>query len=80
LPLRAGAAFKRYGKARIFLEPRQVHGDDWDVLEAGLDERLAQQMDIVGGAAAAARLRDEKAELMLVVVAAVHRLDELADD
>ncbi len=37
-------------------------------------------MDVVGGAAAAARLRDEQPDLVQVVAPDFHRGDQLADD
>ena len=39
-----------------------------------------KQMDVVGRAAAAAGLGDQQSHLMQVVLAAFHRVDELADD
>ena len=47
---------------------------------ARLDEGLAQQVDVVGGAAAAAGLGDEQGGVLQVVFAAVQSVQKLADD
>ena len=45
---------------------------------AGVTQRLANKSDVVGGTAAAARLRDEHGRTLEVVLAAEHGIDELA--
>ena len=67
-------------EAGVGLQARQVDRDDGDIAQTRLLQRLAQQMDVVGGPAAAAGLGDEQGHLMQVVLAALHRVDELADD
>ena len=62
------------------LQATHVDGDDRNVRKPGLLERLAQQVDVVAGAAAAAGLRDGERDAVQVVFAGVQRVDELADD
>ena len=68
--LEAGGAF----------QTAHVDGDDRNLREPGLFERLAQQVDVVAGAAAAAGLRDGERDAVQVVFAGVQRVDELAND
>ena len=68
--LEAGGAFKA----------AHVDGDDRHLLKPRLFERLAQQIDVVAGAAAAAGLGDDQRDLVDVVFAGVQRVEELADD
>ena len=55
-------------------------GDDRDVAVAALVERLAQQIDVVGSAAAAAGLGNQQRHLVQRQVAVLQRVDHLADD
>ena len=71
---------ERQLEAGRLLKSAQIDGNDRDVLEARLLERLAQQEDVVAGAAAAAGLRDGEGDLVQIVLAGVQRVDELADD
>ena len=67
-------------EAAVLLETREVQAGHRDVRIACLDQRLAEQVDVVGGTAAAARLGDEQGRVLEVVLAAVQRVEELADD
>ena len=67
-------------EAAVLLQPRHAQRDDRDVAVPGLGQRLAQQVYVVGRAAAAAGLRDHQRDLVRVVAAARKRVEELADD
>ena len=67
-------------KPLSFSRPGEVQAGHRDTGVARLDQRLAQQMDVVGGTAAAAGLGDEQGRVVEVVLAAVQRIEELADD
>ena len=67
-------------EAAVLLEAREVEAGHRDIGVACLDQRLAEQMDVVGGTAAAARLGDEQGRMLEVIFAAVQRIEELADD
>ena len=71
---------RREGKARVFLHPVGREGDDRHESVAAFFQRLAQQVDVVGRAAAAARLGDEQRHLVHVPPSRFERVDHLADD
>ena len=66
-------------EAGVLLQAGQVHRDHRHELQPGLHQGLAEQVDIVGGPAAAAGLRDQQGHLMYVVLAALDGVDELPD-
>ncbi len=68
------------GEAGVLLQAGQVDGHHGDVGHVRLLQGLAQQVDVVGGPAAAARLGDEQAHLVGVISPVLHRVDELTDD
>ena len=68
------------GEAGIFLQTGQIHRYHGNVIVARPVQRLTQQVNVIGGPAAAARLRDEQPHLVGIVFPAFHRVDELADD
>ena len=64
-----------------FSRPEKFSGCYGNIAVARLDERLAQQLDVVGRTAAAAGLGDEQRQLVVqIVFAAVQRVEELPDD
>ena len=67
-------------QAAALFQTGEVQRRDRDIAVARLDEGLAQQLDVVGRAAAAAGLGDEQRRVVQVVLAAVQRVQELADD
>ena len=67
-------------EAAVLLQTGEVQAGNGDLRVARLDQRLAQQMDVVGRTAAAAGLGDEQSRVVEVVLAAVQRIKELADD
>ena len=66
-------------EAGVLLQAGEVHRHHGHKLQSGFFQRLAQQVDVVGRPAAAARLRDEQSHLMYVVLAALHGVNELPD-
>ena len=66
-------------EAGVLLQAGQVHRDHRDEAQPRLFQGLAQQVDVVGGPAAAAGLGDHEGHLVQVVLAALHRVDQLAD-
>ena len=71
--------FQRDGKSAVLFQPRKVEGNDGDFGELRL-ERLADERDIVGRAASAARLRDHDRRVFGVVFPAFERVDKLPRD
>ena len=68
-------------EARVLLaQVLEGDGDDRDVPEPHGLQRLADERDVVGGAAAAAGLGDEHGQLVGVVLARQHRFHNLARD
>ena len=67
-------------EAAVLFQAREVQAGHRDLGVARLDQGLAQQVDVVGSAAAATGLGDEQGGVVQVVLAAVQRVDELADD
>ena len=67
-------------EAGVLLQAGEVDRHHGDELQPRLLEGLAQQVDVVGGTAAAARLGDEEGHLVYVVPPALDGVDELADD
>ena len=67
------------GEARVFLQPGQVYRHYGDVGHVRLLQSFSQQVDVVGGPAAAAGLGDEQAHLVGVVAPVLHRVDKLAN-
>ena len=76
---RAAQQPQRDLEAGVLLHAREVDGDDGDLPHARFFERLAQQEDVVGGAAAAARLRHQQRDVVQVVLARLERRDHLPD-
>ena len=68
----------REREARVLLHAERER-DDWHEFKARLLERLSQQEDVVGRAAAAACLGDHQRGLVHVVFAALERVNELTD-
>ena len=79
---RDNLAQQRQGQRQTtaLFEAREVQRSHRYVAVARLDQRLAQQLDVVGGTAAAARLGDEQRCVVQVILAAVQGVQELADD
>ena len=71
---------QRHLKAGICLQPREVGRDHRQIAVARLGKRLAQQMNVVGSAAAAAGLAHDQRSFGKVVVSAVQCVDHLSDD
>ena len=67
------------GKTGVFLQSGQVDGHHRNIVVARAFQRFAQQMDIVGRPAAAARLGDEQRQLVGIIFAAAHCLQQLTD-
>ena len=67
-------------QAAAFLQAGEVQRCYGDIAVPSLDQRLAQQLDVVGGTAAAARLGDKQGGMLQVILAAVQRVQKLADD
>ena len=69
-------------KARIciFFQAGEVQRDDRNIPHAVFDECLAQQMNVIGRTAAAARLRNHKRNLVQVILAGFQRINKLTDD
>ncbi len=63
----------------VVLQKRKVERNHGDLFQTGLFQRLAQQMNVVGGAAAAARLRNDEGRFVHVVFSGMQRVDKLAD-
>ena len=63
----------------VALQAGEVDGDDRDEVQPVLFQRLAQQVDIVGGTAAAAGLRHHQRHLMQIILPAVQRMHQLPD-
>ena len=80
----AGDALARQRKghleAAVLFQTGKVQACHRDLRVTGLDQRLAQQMDVVGGAAAAAGLGDQQGGVLQIILAAVQRIQKLADD
>ena len=64
---------------RVLLQA-EADGDDRNVAHSGLFQRLAEQVDVVGGTAAAAGLGDEQRYLVWVIAPVLDGVQELADD
>ena len=71
---------RRQAQAGAALEVAGVEADDGHLRKARPRERLAQQVYVIGGAAAAAGLGDDEHDAVGVVPAAAERVDKLADD
>ena len=71
--------FQRDGEPAVLFQSRKVEGNDGDFGELRL-ERLADERDIVGCAASAARLRDHDRRVFGVVFPAFERVDKLPRD
>ena len=66
-------------KPGVALQPRKVHRDNGDEVQAVFLQGLAQQVDVVGGPAATAGLGHDEGHLVQVVLAAVQGVHQLAD-
>ena len=66
-------------EARVLLQTKG-DGDDGHIVHPRLGQGLAQQVDVVGGPAAAAGLGDEQGHLVGVVAPVLDGVHELADD
>ena len=64
----------------VLFQAREVQAGYRDLGIARLDQGLAQQVDVVGSPAAAARLGDQQGGVVQVVFAAVQGVQKLADD
>ena len=67
-------------EAAVLFQTGKVQACHRDLRVTGLDQRLAQQMDVVGGTAAAAGLGDQQGSVLQIILAAVQRIQKLADD
>ena len=67
-------------EAGIALQTGKVERNDRNEAVAVLFQRLAEQMDIVGGTAAAAGLRQDERDFVNVVFAGFNRIHQLTDD
>ena len=67
-------------EAGIFFQSREIHRHHRDVVVSRPVQRLAQQMNIIGSPAAAARLGNQQPQLVGIVFAAFDGVDQLADD
>ena len=69
-------------KARIgiLLQSGEVQGNDRDITHAIFNQCFAQQMNIIGGTAAAAGLGNHNSNLMQVIFARFQRVNKLADN
>ena len=70
---------KRELKAAVLFQTRKVQRGHRNLGVTGLHQRLAQQMDVVGGPAAAARLGDEQRGVIHVVAPGLQGVDKLPD-
>ena len=61
----------------MILHRAEVQRDHGNLLKAGSLERLAYQIDIVGGAAAAARLGHQQRDLVEIIAPRLERVDHL---
>ena len=67
-------------EAAVLFQTGKVQACHRDLRISSLDQRLAQQMDVVGGTAAAAGLGDQQGGVLQIILAAVQRIQKLADD
>ena len=67
-------------EAAVLFQTGKVQACHRDLRVTGLDQCLAQQMDVVGSTAAAAGLGDEQGRVIQVILAAVQGIQKLADD
>ena len=67
-------------EARVVLEALRGQRDDRHLRVAGVDQRLADQAEVVRRAAHAAGLRDGERHMVGIVLALDDGVDELADD
>ena len=61
-------------EAAVLFQTGKVQACHRDLRVTGLDQRLAQQMDVIGGAAAAAGLGDQQGSVLQIILAAVQRV------
>ena len=66
-------------KAAVFFQAGKIQACHGHLRIARLHQCLAQQVDIVAGAAAAAGLGDQQRRAVQIILAAVQRIQELAD-
>ena len=64
----------------ILLQSGEVQGNDRDITHAIFNQCFAQQMNIIGGTAAAAGLGNHNSNLMQVIFARFQRVNKLADN
>ena len=67
-------------EAGLLLQTVDVEADDRDVRKAGFFQSLAQQIDIVGGTAAATGLGDNQRSVLQVIFATFQSVYQLADN
>ena len=67
-------------EARVFLHAGEVQGHHGHIVKARPGQCLPEQVEIVGGTAAAAGLGDEQGHLMGIIAATMDGINELADD
>ncbi len=70
---------RRRGEAGVVLDALRGDGDDRDLRVSGVDQRLADQSEVVGRTAHAAGLRDGERGVVRIVLAFQDRVDELSD-
>ena len=77
-----GPARQRQGhlEAAVLLQTGEVQAGNRDLRVARLDQRLAEQVDVIGRTAAAAGLGDEQGGVFQIILAAVQGVQKLADD
>ena len=67
-------------EARLLLQTIDIEADNRDVSKAGFFQSLAQQIDIVGGTAAATGLGDNQRGMLQIIFAAFQSVYQLADN
>ena len=71
---------RRRFEARIVFNALRGNGDHWNLRITSIDQRLANQAEIVCGSAHAAGLRDGERGVLRIVFAVQNRVHELADN
>ena len=75
-------AYQRQGQrqAAAFFQAGKVQRCHRDITVPGLNQRFAQQLDVVGCTATAARLGNEQRGMVQIILAGVQRVNKLTDD
>ena len=67
-------------QAAVLLKAGEIERCNGDIPVTSLDQCLAQQFDVIGGTASAARLGDKQRRVVKVILAGIERINKLADD